>query len=162
MIHNFQIRPITKADHHSLREVYIDAIESQCGDLYTTEQIQAWVSLAWLPGILDRAFFEGKGWLINDRVDIEAFAVRQPSNRLALLYSRGRSARRGYATALLNKIEIEALHEGHAYLFTEASMCSQSLLLKCRWTIQSIEKIEIGGVSFERYRMKKKLCEHFK
>ena len=157
MIHSFKIRLITEADHPLLREVYVDAIESQCGDFYTTEQIQAWTSLAWLPGILDRVLFEGKGWLVSSRGEIEAFALRQPLNRLALLYSRGRSARRGFATALLNKIEIEALKEGHPCLITEASMCSQPLFLKCGWTVQSIETIKIGGVSFERYRMKKKL-----
>ncbi len=157
MIHNLKIRPITEADLPLLREVYVDAIESQCGDFYTTEQIQAWTALAWLPRILDRALLEGKGWLVSSRAEIEAFALRQPLNRLALLYSRGRSARRGFATALLNKIEIDALHEGHAYLVTEASMCSQQLFLKCGWAFQAIEKIKIGGVSFERYRMKKKL-----
>ena len=58
MISDFQLRPICDSDHYVLREVYVDAINYQKNALYTQDQIQAWSALAWLPGILDRSFFD--------------------------------------------------------------------------------------------------------
>ena len=55
-----------------------------------------WTNLAWLPGLLDRTFEEGQGWVSG--VD-EGFAIRHPANRLSMLYCRGRSSRQGHGCA---------------------------------------------------------------
>jgi len=74
---------------------------------------------------------------------------------LALLYCRGRSSRRGHATALLNCVEEEARTDQQDKLFVEASLLSYQLLLRHGWVMNSLEKIEIGGISFDRYLMEK-------
>jgi|TARA_B000000441_G_C21745717_1_gene357555 hypothetical protein len=152
-----RLRPLTQADHFVVREIYADAIESQGVGLYSPVQISAWAALAWLPGVLDRPLLEGSGWLSIENDEVEAFALRYPADRLALLYCRGRSVRCGHATALLLKVESEALHEGYEVLVAEASLYSHPLLLKCGWTVKGQEVIQIGGVNFDRYRMEKKL-----
>ncbi len=154
-----KLRSITEADHIVVKEVYEDAIESQAGSFYTKEQIEAWASLAYLPGILDQTLQDGIGWLVIDKDEIEAFAVRYPLNRLALLYCRGRSARRGFATALLKKIEEQALDEDQSSLITEASLLSYPLLLRHSWNHILTERIEIAGISFKRYKMEKYLTK---
>ena len=70
----------------ALREVYEDAIRTCGKSFYSQEQIEAWTSLAYLPGVLDKPLKYGVGWVscVNNR--IEAFALRYPNNRLALLY----------------------------------------------------------------------------
>ena len=93
----------------ALREVYEDAIRTCDKSLYSQEQIEAWSALAYLPGILDKPMMQGVGWVSCINKTIEAFALRYPHNRLALLYCRGRSSRHGNATALLNKFEEVAL-----------------------------------------------------
>ena len=153
----FSIRPLKRSDHDVIRDVYTDAVLSQGPLFYNTEQITAWASLAALPGILDRSLDEGIGWVVVDQKTIEAFAIRYPSNHLDLLYCRGRSSRKGYATTLIKKIEFDANQEGIKTLFTEASLFSYSLLLNCGWQQQAIDQIQIAGVSFYRYRMFKKL-----
>ena len=100
---------------------------------------------------------EGKGWLSIERKRIVAFAVRYPADRLALIYCRGRSSRQGYATTLLAKLESEARQEGENRLITEASLFSYPLLLRCGWTVLANEIVQIGGISFDRYRMEKRL-----
>nr|WP_269623546.1 GNAT family N-acetyltransferase [Prochlorococcus marinus] len=140
-----------------MREVYFDAIYSQGLSLYTKEQIKAWASLAWLPGVLDRPLKEGIGWLVCAENKVEAFAIRYPSNRLALLYCRGRSTRKGYATNLLFRVEMDAYNEGIKKIFTEASLFSYPLFLKSGWKKKYSEKILIAGVVFDRYRMEKSL-----
>ncbi len=151
------LRKMREADHFEVKEVYADAIESQGDNFYTKAQIQAWSSLAWLPGVLDKPLVRGRGWLMVEKYSVEAFAVRYPVNRLALLYCRGRSSRQGYAKTLLAKLESEARQEGENRLITEASLFSYPLLLRCGWTLLSNEVVQIGGISFERYRMEKRL-----
>ena len=141
----------------ALREVYDDAIRTCDKSLYTQEQIEAWSALAYLPGILDKPLQEGVGWVSCVSNSIEAFALRYPNNRLALLYCRGRSSRQGHATALLHQIEKDTLKDRPINLKTEASLCSYKLLLRNGWTIIAPEEIQIGGVHFSRYLMKKAL-----
>ena len=97
------------------------------------------------------------GWVSCVYQTIEAFALRYPQDRLALLYCRGRSSRQGHATALLNHIESETLTDKPITLKTEASLCSYQLLLRHGWTILAPEEIQIGGVHFSRYLMEKTL-----
>ena len=147
-----------ESSHHLLvREVYKDAVENLAKVYYTDQQIEAWASLAILPGVLDKAIQHGKGWISCKDQRIAAFAVRYPLNRLALLYCRSCYARQGHATALLNHIELEAQEEGYKYLVTEASMFSYPLFIKLGWILDTLETIQIAGVDFQRFRMSKSL-----
>ena len=150
------LRRIVPNDYSLLREIYADAIESQAGLLYSQEQVQAWAALAWLPGILDRTFEEGSGWISGEDA---AFAIRFPSTRLALLYCRGSAARQGHASQLLVQVEEDARRHGYDRLTTEASQFSRPLLERCGWRVVAPETIAIGGVEFERYRMAKALLQ---
>ncbi len=141
-----------------LREVYEDAIRCCANSTYSQEQINAWSALAYLPGVLDKPLLYGCGWVSCVEDKIEAFALKYPQDRLALLYCRGRSSRQGHATALLQKIEEDSRKERLVKLKTEASLCSYQLLLRHGWLIIANEKIQIGGVHFSRYLMEKKLC----
>ena len=140
-----------------LREVYEDAIRTCDKSLYSQEQIDAWSALAYLPGVLDKPLKHGCGWVSCVHRTIEAFALKYPQNRLALLYCRGRSSRQGHATALLHQIEEDTLGQRPIKLKTEASLCSYQLLLRNGWRIVAPEEIQIGGVSFSRYLMEKTL-----
>ena len=141
----------------ALREVYEDAIRTCDRSLYSQEQIEVWSGLAYLPGILDKPLKHGVGWVSCVNNEIEAFAVKYPHNRLALLYCRGRSSRQGHATALLHQIDEDTLKDRPINLKTEASLCSYQLLLRHGWRIIAPEEIQIGGVYFVRYLMEKTL-----
>ena len=140
-----------------LREVYEDAIQACDKSLYSQKQIEAWSSLAYLPGILDKPLKQGEGWVSCVDKTIEAFAIKYPHDRLALMYCRGRSSRQGHATALLHKIEEDTFLDRPINLKTEASLCSYQLLLRHGWTIIAPQEIQIGGVHFSRYLMEKTL-----
>ena len=154
---NRYLRPCESSDEMALREVYEEAIRTCDKSLYSQKQIDAWSALAYLPGILDKPFKQGVGWVSCVNKTIEAFALRYPTNRLALLYCRGRSSRQGHATALLHQIEEDTLKDRPINLKTEASLCSYQLLLRHGWTIIAPEEIQIGGVHFLRYLMEKTL-----
>ena len=154
---SYKLRELLTNDITCAKEIYIDAIESQGTLFYNKDQICAWSSLARLPGILDKPLIAGKGWVSLQNGQIQAFAVRYPTNRLALLYCRGCATRKGHATALLMQIESQAMEEKQESLFTEASSFSFPLLKKLGWSLIHTQQIFIGGVLFERYLMNKKL-----
>ncbi len=148
------MRRIQPADSPLLREIYLDAIQTQAAQAYSPEQIRAWTNLAWLPGVLDRALEEGQGWISG--ID-DGFAIRYPSNRLSMLYCRGRSSRQGHGSALLQAIEGDAQRMGIQRLQTEASLLSRPMLEQRGWTVIAPEPFMIGGVPFVRFQMEKTL-----
>ena len=159
MIIRRRIRKLLCTDHREVRCLYENSINSLGKEFYNKEQLKAWSALAWVPGVLDRALEEGEGWISLEKREIAAFAVRFPMNRLALLYCRGRFARRGHGTALLQLLESHACKEGQEFLLAEASSCSYPLFLKRGWKLKSPEQIKIAGVDFTRYLMWKKLVQ---
>ena len=154
---NRYLRPCDNSDEMVLREVYEDAIQTCDKSLYSQEQIEAWSSLAYLPGVLDKPLNQGEGWVSCVDDTIEAFALKYPQNRLALLYCRGRSSRQGHATALLHQIEKDTVQHRPFNLKTEASLCSYQIFLRHGWKIIAPQEIQIGGVHFSRYLMEKTL-----
>ena len=147
------LKQITQKDQLDLKKIYFDSIISIDEKIYTLEQKRAWASQAWDNKYFNLSLKEGKGWLINEREKIIAFASRYPNNRISLLYCRGDSQRKGYGTKLLQKIEKDAIKEGLPCLTTEASLISYKLFLKNSWKIIRKEKIIIKNITFERYKM---------
>ena len=147
---------ISKKNQFDLIKVYFDSILSIDEKIYNKEQKIAWVSQAWDNKNFKKSLINGRGWLIKEKDSIMAFATRYPNNRVALLYCKGISQRKGYGTKLLKKLEIEAKEEGVKFLSTEASLISHNLFLKNNWQIIRKEKIIIKNIIFERYKMIKK------
>ena len=151
------LKQITKKDQLDLKKLYFNSIISIDEKIYSIEQKKAWASQAWNNKQFDIAIIEGKGWLIKKNEELIAFATRYPNNRIALLYCKGNSQRKGYGTKLLYKLEMEAKEEGYNFLKTEASLISYNLFLKNKWEIIRKEKIIINNIIFERYKMIKNL-----
>ena len=147
------LKQITEKDQLDLKKIYYDSIISIDEKVYSSEQKRAWASQAWDNKYFNLSLNEGKGWLINEREKIIAFASRYPNNRISLLYCKGDSQRKGYGTKLLKKIEKAAIKEGLPFLSTEASLISYKLFLKNSWEIVRKEKIIIKNITFERYKM---------
>ena len=147
------LKQITKKDQLYLKKLYFDSIISIDEKIYSPEQKRAWASQAWDNKYFNLSLQEGKGWLIEEKEKIIAFASRYPKNRIALLYCKGDSQRKGYGTELLQKLENEAIKEGLHCLSTEASLISYKLFLKNNWEIIRKEKIIIKNIIFERYKM---------
>ncbi len=147
------LKQITKKDQLNLKKLYFDSIISIDEKIYSLEQKRAWASQAWDNKYFNLSLQEGKGWLIEEKEKIIAFASRYPKNRIALLYCKGNSQRKGCGTELLQKLENEAIKEGLTCLTTEASLISYKLFLKNNWEMIRKEKIIIKNIIFERFKM---------
>lgn len=148
------LRRIRPADAALLREIFADAVESQAPGLYSPQQISAWASLAWLPGLLDRWVRDGDGWISGEGA---AFAMRQPPDRLALLYCRGQASRQGHGRALVKRLECDARGDGLEHMHAEASLLSRPLLERCGWRFVGRQSFTVAGVPFEHHRMERQL-----
>ena len=149
------LRQITKKDQLDLKKLYFDSILSIDEKIYSQQQKRAWAGQAWENKYFDLSINKGKGWLIYKNKILIAFATRYPKNRIALLYCKGDSQRKGYGTILLQKLEKEAKEEGLPFLSTEASLLSYKLFLRNNWKIIRKENIIINNIIFERYKMVK-------
>jgi len=149
------LRQITIKDQLELKKVYFDSIQSLDEKIYSQEQKRAWASQAWNNPNFDKSITKGKGWLLIKKGIIIAFAIRYPSDRIALFYCKGKFQRKGCGSKLLHKLEDEAKKEGLDSLSTEASLISYQLFLKNEWEIIRKEKVIINNNIFERYKMNK-------
>ena len=151
------LRQITSKDQIDLKKVYFDSIQSIDENIYSKEQKRAWSSQVWNNPNFNNSIKNGKGWLIDDKESIIAFATRYPKNKISLFYCRGIFQRKGYGTKLLRQLEDDAKKEGLCYLYTEASLISYRLFLRHNWKVIYKEKININDKFFERYKMIKNL-----
>ncbi len=149
------LRQITIKDQLELKKVYFDSIQSLDKKIYSQEQKMAWASQAWNNPNFDKSITKGKGWLLSKKGIIIAFAIRYPSDKIALFYCKGKFQRKGFGSKLLHKLEDEAKKEGLDFLSTEASLISYKLFLKKEWKIIRKEKVIINNIFFERYKMTK-------
>ena len=91
------LRPLLPADWAQVEEAYADAVRSLAAPYYRPEQIDAWARHPVLHPDVREALGRGHGMVgcdPEDPVSVEAFALLDPPDRLALLYCRGRSSRR--------------------------------------------------------------------
>ena len=149
------LRQITLKDQLELKKVYFDSIQSLDERIYNQEQKRAWSGQAWNNSNFDKSITKGKGWLLSEKGIFIAFAIRYPSDRIALFYCKGKFQRKGCGSKLLHKLEDEAKKEGLNSLSTEASLISYELFLKNEWKIIRKEKVTINNIFFERYKMTK-------
>jgi len=149
------LRQITIKDQLELKKVYFDSIQSLDEKIYSQEQKRAWSSQAWNNPNFNKSITKGKGWLLIQKGIIIAFAIRYPSDRIALFYCKGKFQRIGCGSKLLLKLEDEAKKEGLDSLSTEASLISYELFLKNECKTIRKEKVIINNIFFERYKMTK-------
>jgi putative acetyltransferase len=151
------LRRLECSDHDAVREVYREAVESCCSELYTADQRAAWAHQSGSATLLS-CLQRGQG-LVSCAANgtIAAFAVREPADRIALLYCRPAHQHQGHAGRLLLALEQDARQEGIARLRTEASFLSRALFRRQGWQPSWQEELLINGIHFRRFRLHKPL-----
>lgn len=154
------VRSLQRADWPQVLEAYADAVQTLALPYYRPEQIHAWAHHPLNNPSFDATLERGFGLVgtTSDRpASVEAFALLDPADRLALLYCRGRSSRKGLATRLVQSLEQQARRLGQTRLRTEASQLSRPLLERLGWVVDGEEEILFAGVPFVRWRMSRSL-----
>lgn len=150
------LREYLPADYPAVAAVYRDAVRQIAPSLYTPEQVDAWAAFAETDRELRPMLDQGYRLVVeNETGGIDAFASLDPADYVSFLYSR--VSRRGYASRLLEALEAEASRRGIVRVRTAASLISHPLFLRHGYTIDYSETVDRNGVSFDRYRMSKRL-----
>lgn len=150
------LREYRETDLPAVVAVYRDAVLVLAPERYTPEQINAWAAFAETDRELRPLLAQGYRLVIeNEAGGIDAFAVLDPADYVSLLYSR--VPRRGHAGRLLDALEAEARRRGIVRVHTAASLISHPLFLRRGYTVDHPETVERHGVSFDRFRMSKRL-----
>jgi len=150
------IREYLPEDLPAVVAIYREAVQQIALSCYTVAQVAAWSAFAETDRDLRPLLAQGYRLVMeNEAGGIDAFAVLDPADYVSLLYSR--VSRRGHAARLLNALEIEARRRGIARLHTAASLVSHPLFLRHGYAVEHPETVERIGVSFDRYRMSKRL-----
>jgi putative acetyltransferase len=150
------MRVLQPADWAQVIEVYSDAVRALATPYYRPEQIDAWAQHPVNNPSVQDALARGHGLVAtapDHPATVEAFALLDPPDRLALLYCRSRSSRQGHGSRLVRSLENHARSLGQDRLRTEASRLSRPLLERLGWTVDGEEAILFAGEPFVRWRM---------
>ncbi|MEY3928573.1 MAG: hypothetical protein RLZZ516_283 [Cyanobacteriota bacterium] len=155
------LRPLDYGDVQAALEIYRQAVERCPAELYSDLQRHAWAAQAVDRAGADRlraSLEHGQGLVscLNDGT-VVAFALREPADRIALLYCHPSHQRQGHGTALLRALSEQAELEGQTGLRTEASFVSCGLFMREGWQHCWREELLINGVRFRRFRLRKPL-----
>ena len=149
------LRRLQSRDQPRVLAIYCEAVRGLAPGRYDPAQVQAWAQQAEADAPeLRRCLDRGWGLVSCDDDGLpRAFAVLDPPDRVALLYSHPDFARQGRASALLEALEQQARRQGVATLRTEASVLSRPLFARRGWRVSWLEELRIGGIGFRRFRM---------
>ncbi len=151
------LREYRPDDLPAVIEIYRDAVKSIAPSAYTPAQVDAWAAFAEQGDELAAMLAQGYRLVVESQAGLEAFAVLDPPDHIALLYCRARASRQGHATRLLHALETEAARRGIPRLHTAASLISHPFFLRHGYTVDNAERVERDGIDFDRYRMSKHL-----
>lgn len=153
------LRNYIPADAEALAEVYRNAASKLGTQGYTFEQTRVW---AMHPEDLEefRATLS-EGLTICAVVDDSPVAFGQiyPPDHIAYLYCHSAHARRGYATAILAKLEEQAAGRV-SVLRVEASCVATPFFEKAGYHVVEEERPIRHDVEFLRYKMAKEVANH--
>jgi putative acetyltransferase len=153
------VRSLHSQDHDAVVEIYRQAVLGSTAALYSAQQQQAWAEQG---HALRSQLHQGEGFVVCNQFDQpQAFSLRHPSDRVALLYCHPAAQRQGCGRRLIEVMEHSARAEGISSLRTEASLISKPLFERLGWQVSWREELRIGGVSFQRFRMHKPLGQGY-
>ena len=151
------LRDYLPTDAESLAEVYRDAARNLGRQRYTDAQTSVW---ALHPEDLEQFRVTlSAGQTICAVVDgsLVAFGQRNPADHLAYLYCHSAHARRGYASAILAKLEEHAAANRVSTIHVEASCVARPFSERFGYLVVEEERPIRQGLEFLRFKMKKEL-----
>ncbi|NEO73415.1 MAG: GNAT family N-acetyltransferase [Moorea sp. SIO3H5] len=150
LIRNYQV-----SDAKAVFDVYKNAIMGIASQAYNSKQVEIWSSYPKDIDQFTKRLSMGITVVAVDSNNIVAFGQLHPANHIDLLFTAKDYSRQGYATAIYQQLEDEALRQSVNCLYTEASRISKYFFLKQGFTIIEPETVFLSGVGFERFRMEK-------
>ena len=122
---------------------------------YSFEQVEAWAGNPpdverWRGRLSGRIVF-----VAEHDSELVGFTTFEPNGHLDHLYVHPRFQRQGIASAMLRRIEGEAISHGISRIFTEASITARPFFEYVGFRLITPQAVAVSGMSFLNYRMEK-------
>jgi putative acetyltransferase len=153
------LRPYDPADAEALAAAYRAAVTGLGPAAYGPEHVAVWASY---PADLEEfraRLMRGITMVAEAEGRPVGFAQLDPLDHVQFLYVDPAFGRRGFATALYTLLELFARQSGAAALTTAASRVSRPFFEKMGFEAVEPEYVPWGGLTFERFVMRKALSE---
>ncbi|MGY6531015.1 MAG: GNAT family N-acetyltransferase [Cyanobacterium sp.] len=145
------------SDINALKNIYQKAVKELAPSLYTQEQVIAW---SFFPDNTEKFkdfIFKADTYILENSQEIIGFCGLEKNGHITSLYVHPAYTRQGYGTKLLNYVLQKGMEENMSRFYTEASFFSQPVFHRCGFEIVEMETVNYGVVSFERYKMEKRI-----
>ena len=156
-----RVRVMQPGEGSVLREIFRDAVRAIDPEHYSAEQVRLWAARA--PDMeLWRDESAGRLVLVaEDGSGVVGFASLERDGHIDHLYVRPTRQGCGVGLTLLREVEACSASVEAERLFTEASICARPVFERAGFSVISVQRVEIGGVGFQNYRMEKLLALRF-
>jgi putative acetyltransferase len=154
LIRTREYRPSDAAD---LATIFYRSVREVACRFYNQAQVEAWA-----PGIGDPSGWHSRATdgritvvAVNDADKPIAFGDMERNGHVDLLYSSAEALGTGAASAIYNRLELEAIHLGLTRLYVEASECALPFFERKKFIKVRRNDFEIRGVPIHNYTMEK-------
>lgn len=154
-----KIRRYRPDDAEALAHLYRDAVQHRGPSAYTPEQVRAWARYPEDLGAFRAALAQGLTLCAMQDDAPVTFGQLYPVNHIAYLYCVSAHARRGYASAILSRLEDQARLSGVSTLHVEASAVARPFFARFGYRVIEEERPWRHGVEILRFKMKKELTQ---
>jgi putative acetyltransferase len=144
------LRIAQESDLAELAELFRQSVLSTAPQRYTSEQTQAWASMA-DSDRFRQLILQPTTYVLTDDTGILGFAGIAADGYVASTYVRSDHIHQGLGSKLMQVILDHASHNGIQRLYAEASEFSLELFKKFGFHLYDTEVVERHGVQFKRY-----------
>lgn len=151
------LRDFGDGDIAQLISVFEEAVQGLASADYTPAQIAAWAPKAadhsrWNARLTDRVVI-----VAEERGSIVGFTNFGANGHIDMLFVRPSHARRGIASALIERVVTLARRDNISRLFTEASITARPFFEHQGFEVTTAQDVELQGQWFRNYRMARQL-----
>lgn len=147
------VRRAIEADLPALAELYTHSVVTVGPKVYTPEQVRMWASSPCDAEAFRRLILGVTTFVAQSAGRPVGFCGVADDGHIASLYVHGDHVRQGIGSQLLRAALDHARAREMGRLYTEANPFSKPLFEKFGFEVYGTERVDRGGVTFERYLM---------
>jgi putative acetyltransferase len=152
-----RIREYRPSDAADLARIFYRAVREVACRFYNQAQVEAWAPNIGDPNGWNRRATDGRKTLVavDDADKPIAFGDMESNGHVDLLYSSPEAVGTGAASAIYNKLELQAIQLGLTRLYVEASECALPFFERKNFIKVRRNDFEMRGVPIHNYTMEK-------
>ncbi len=151
------IRRVKRTDIPQISRLYYETVHRVNARDYTAEQIRAWAPRIYPDTFWQRRFRRYSVFVAEDEEAVVGFAELSPTGEIDCFYVHHARQHRGIGTALMARIEREALSRGNARLHADVSITAAPFFRRMGFRVVRRQTKIYRNRTFKQAVMEKRL-----